>query len=115
MEWLQNNWLPLGIIVIVVILFIIKLVKKCLEVGMRETALNAILEAEKAFKSGEGKEKMEFAIDYVFDLLPLYIKIIVPKSMLVEFVHNFIQTLFDEVKKLLDYQKVEILEGGKKQ
>ena len=114
MEWLQQNWLPLVVLIIVAILFIIKLIKKCLEVGMREGALEAILEAEKAFQSGEGKEKMQFAIDYVFDLLPLYVKVIVPKNMLVEFVHNFIQTLFDEVKKLLDYQKVEKLEGGKK-
>lgn len=116
MEWLQSNWLPLVVIIVVVILFIIKLIKKCLEVGMREAALDAILQAEKEFTSGKGKEKMQFAIDYVFDLLPLYVKVLVPKNILIEFVHKFIQTLFDEVKKLLDYQKpnVEILEGGKK-
>lgn len=111
MVWLESNWLPLTIVVLVILAFIGWVIYLCKKKGLRETALEAILVAEKEFSSGEGKEKMEFAVNYVFDLLPVYLKALFPKDLVCSILEKFIQKLFDEVKKLLEYQKVE---GGKK-
>ena len=114
MEWLEDNWLPLSIVILVILGFIGWIISLCKSRGLRQVALDAILEVEKAFGSGKGKEKMQCAVDYVFDLLPIYIKVILPKDFLKSSLEKFIQKLFDDVKELLDYQKVENLkEGGK--
>ena len=108
MTWLETNWIPLLTIVIfilVIIGWILILIKRR---GLRQVALDAILEAEKEFQSGKGKEKMKFAIDYVFDLLPLYIKVLLPRELLHNFLEKFIQKVFDEVKKYLDYTEIQI-------
>lgn len=104
MVWLEANWLPLTIIILVVLAFIAWIVYLCKKRGLRETALEAILVAEKEFKSGEGKQKMEFAVNYVFELLPVYLKVLFPKDTICSILEKFIQKIFDEVKKLLDYK-----------
>jgi hypothetical protein len=114
MEWLETNWLPLLIVILVILGFIGWIIYLIKRKGLRQVALDAILEAEREFQSGKGKEKMKFAVDYVFDLLPLYIKAILPREFLHNFLEKFIQKVFDEVKKFLDYteEQIQMLKKG---
>ena len=105
MEWLQANWLPLLIVVIVVLIFIGIIIYLCKKKGLRQVALQAILFAEEQYNSTTGQERLQIAIDYVYSRLPSAITIILPKDFLNTILKNFIQKLFDEVKQLLDYQK----------
>ena len=105
MEWLQNNLLELIIIFIIIILFLIYLFYLIKKEGLRNVALRAILEAEKLYNSTTGKERLSFAVNYVYDYLPSYIKLVFSKKILEEYLQKFIQTIFDQVKDLLDYEK----------
>lgn len=111
MEWLQANWLPLLILVLVVISFIIYLIYLSKKKGLRQVALEAILIAEEKWNTTTGKERLQIAVDYVYDYIPSYVKIFLSKELLNKILADFIQKVFDEVKKVLDFQKVEMLKG----
>ena len=111
MEWLQANWLPLLILVLVVIGFIIYLIYLSKKKGLRQVALKAILIAEEKWNTTTGKERLQIAVDYVYDYIPSYVKIFLSKELLNKILADFIQKVFDEVKKVLDFQKVEMLKG----
>ena len=111
MEWLQANWLPLLILVLVVIGFIIYLIYLSKKKGLRQVALEAILIAEEKWNTTTGKERLQIAVDYVYDYIPSYVKIFLSKELLNKILVDFIQKVFDEVKKVLDFQKVEMLKG----
>lgn len=111
MEWLQANWLPLLILVLVVIGFIIYLIYLSKKKGLRQVALEAILIAEEKWNTTTGKERLQIAVDYVYDYIPRYVKIFLSKELLNKILADFIQKVFDEVKKVLDFQKVEMLKG----
>lgn len=111
MEWLQANWLPLLILVLVVIGFIIYLIYLSKKKGLRQVALEAILIAEEKWNTTTGKERLQIAVDYVYDYIPSYVKIFLSKELLNKILADFIQKVFDEVKKVLDFQKVEMLKG----
>ncbi len=114
MEWIQSNLPELIILVLAVISFILYIIYLCKRDGLRAVALRAILEAEKQYNSTTGKERLSFAVNYVYDYLPGYIKIVLPKSILEDFLQQFIQKVFDQVKDLLDYGKgVELIEKVK--
>ena len=111
MEWLQANWLPLLILVLVVIGFIIYLIYLSKKKGLRQVALEAILVAEEKWNTTTGKERLQIAVDYVYDYIPSYVKIFLSKELLNKILADFIQKVFDEVKKVLDFQKVEMWKG----
>lgn len=68
--------------------------------GLRATAIQLIVYAEKTLGSGQGKEKMDMVIDKMTELLPLPIRLFVTK----EAIKGFVQHVFDEVKEALDYK-----------
>ena len=105
MEWLQSNLLEIIIMTLVVIIFVLYIIYICKRDGLRNVALRAILEAEKQYNSTTGKERLSFAVNYVYEYLPGYIKIVLPKLILEEFLQQFIQKVFNQVKDLLDYEK----------
>lgn len=69
--------------------------------GLRATAIELIVYAEKALGSGKGKEKMDMVIDKFTAILPLPIRLFVTK----EAIKVFVQHVFDEVKEALDYRE----------
>ena len=79
--------------------------------GLRQVALEAILIAEEKWNTTTGKERLQIAVDYVYDYIPSYVKIFLSKELLNKILADFIQKVFDEVKKVLDFQKVEMLKG----
>lgn len=112
MEWLQTNWLPLLIVTIVVLCFIIWIIYLCKRKGLKETALNAILEAENHYHTTTGQERLDLAVDYMYKALPAAVTMFLSKEALETVLAKFIQKVFDEIKKALDYQiPAEIKKG----
>lgn len=81
---------------IVVLRFIYSVKKK----GLRASAIQFIVEAEKMFGSKKGQEKMEYVVNAIKSVIPM------PFSLLVttDAVKAFCQSVFDEVKEALDYK-----------
>ena len=67
--------------------------------GLRATAIELIVYAEKALGSGKGKEKMDMVIDKMTEILPLPIRLFVTK----EAIKSFVQHIFDEIRNCLEY------------
>lgn len=92
-EWLAANWLPLVIVLVAVIIVVAILIKKR---GLRQLATDAIVWAEREFSTEEGKEKMQKAIDYCQQLMPILN--FIPDSL----IQSFIQGVFNQIKEALE-------------
>ncbi len=93
--------LSIVIIVIGILVAIGVLVFSIKNKGLRETAIYFIVEAEKKFEYGKNSEKFNYVFEQVYNRLPTILKFVVTKENVIE----FIQTIFDEIKIALDYQK----------
>lgn len=101
-----NQIILLVIVIVLAVLYVIYLIKRY---GFKKVALQAILFAEKQYNTTSGKERMNIAIDFVYDnYIPEYIKSILSKETLHNMLDKAIQKVFDESKQLLDYQRAEI-------
>lgn len=108
---IQENWLPLLIVILMIISIVGYIIYLIITKGLKEVALSAILEAEKHYNSTTGKERLEIAVNYAYELLPGYIKLMLPKSILLQLTENFIQSTFEKVKDLLNYHLEELHEA----
>ena len=93
LEWLATNWLPILVIVIVVAIALTYIIKKR---GLKQTAIDAIVWAEREFSTEEGKEKMQRAIDYCQQLIPFLN--LIPDSL----IQKFLQMTFNQIKEALE-------------
>ena len=59
-----NQIILLVIVIVLAVLYVIYLIKKY---GFKKVALQAILFAEKQYNTTSGKERMNIAIDFVYD------------------------------------------------
>ena len=91
--------LSIIIVVILVIAFIIWLVWQIKKKGLKEFATEMIVKAEDMYKQGQNEEKLNFVIDKVIAILPTVLQFFITR----ESVKNFVQNVFDTVKKALDY------------
>ena len=91
--------LSIIIVVILVIAFIIWLVWQIKKKGLKEFATEMIVKAEDMYKQGQNEEKLNFVIDKVIAILPTVLQFFITR----EAVKNFVQSVFDTVKKALDY------------
>lgn len=102
----MNTQLIISIIIvaIVVVAFFIWIAWQIKKKGLKEFAIDAILEAENLYKKGQNSEKMQSVIDKVKTVL-LSTKIGQILSIFItdEDIRNFIQSVFDNLKKALDY------------
>lgn len=87
------------IVVLVVIAFIIWLVWQIKKKGLKQFATEMIVKAEDMFKKGENQEKLNYVIDKVIGMLPKFLQFFITR----ESVQKFVQSVFDTVKKALDY------------
>lgn len=106
------DWLSLIIVIITVLVIIGIVIYLCKKKGLREIALQAILVAEEHYSSTTGQERLDLAINYVYNRLPSKFISFIPESLAKIILKNFIQKVFDEVKLALDYQKPQIEEKG---
>lgn len=98
LEWLAANWLPLLVVIVAVIIVLTYFIKRK---GLRQVATDAIVWAERMYGTEEGKEKMQKAIDYMQQIIPILN--FVPDSI----IHSFIQSVFNQIKEALDQQPTE--------
>lgn len=97
---MTNETLCIIILIFVCIICLAALLFYIKKNGLRATAIELIVYAEKALGSGKGKEKMDMVIDKMTEILPLPIRLFVTK----EAIKSFVQHVFDEVKQALDYK-----------
>lgn len=87
------------IVALLVIAFIIWLVWQIKKKGLKQFATEMIVKAEDMYEQGQNSEKLNFVIDKVIDMLPGVLQFFITR----EAVKNFVQSVFDTVKKALDY------------
>jgi hypothetical protein len=91
--------IEIAIVVIAILAFIMYLVWQIKKKGLRQTVINLIVRAENMYKKGENEKKINYVIDKIIVLIPAPLSFFITR----EAVREFIQTIFDEVKKALDY------------
>ena len=91
--------IDIAIVVIAILAFILYLVWQIKKKGLRATAVDLIVKAEDMFKQGDNENKLNYVIDKIIVLIPAPLSFFITR----EAVREFIQTIFDEVKKALDY------------
>lgn len=91
------------IIIIAIIVFCVAvlLIWEICKKGLRKTAIELIVQAEKTMQDNEDKFKL--AVNGMITKLPFPLNIFITESM----VAGFIQKTFDEVKIALDYREEE--------
>lgn len=87
------------IVALIVITFIIWLIWQIKKKGLKEFATEMIIKAEDMYQQGENQEKLNYVIDKVIAMLPTLLQFFITR----EAVKNFVQSVFDTVKKALDY------------
>ena len=92
--------IEIAIVVIAILAFILYLVWQIKKKGLRATAVDLIVKAEEMFRQGDNENKLNYVIDKI-------ISIIIPKPLSLfitrDSVKSFVQSVFDETKKALDY------------
>lgn len=91
--------IEIAIVVIAILAFTLYLVWQIKKKGLRETAVDLIVKAEDMFKQGDNENKLNYVIDKIIAIIPMPLSLFITR----EAVREFIQTIFDEVKKALDY------------
>lgn len=87
------------LVALLVIAFIIWLVWQIKKKGLKQFATEMIIKAEEMYKKGENQEKLNYVIDKVIGMLPKPLQFFMTR----EAVQKFVQSVFDTVKKALDY------------
>ena len=88
MEWLQNNYVALVVIVLIAVTFIGWLIYLCKKNGIKKIALEAILKAEEQYNTKTGQERFEYAVDFVYNKLPDFVKAILPKEIVLNIINT---------------------------
>lgn len=101
MDFIQIHWLELTIIALFFIIIVIYIVWQIKKNGLRGAVVNLIVKAEDIYNKGDNEEKINYVIDKVIVLLPMPFQLLITR----ETIRKFIQKIFDETKKALDYKK----------
>ncbi len=91
--------IEIAIVVIAILAFILYLVWQIKKKGLRETAVDLIVKAEDMFKQGDNENKLNYVIDKIIAIIPMPLSLFITRDS----VKSFIQSVFDETKKALDY------------
>ena len=89
-------------IVIVVVFILICLVYIAWQIkkkGLRTFAIECIVKAEDMYKKGDNENKLNYVIDKIIAIIPAPLSLFITR----ELVKQFVQGVFDSVKKALDY------------
>ena len=91
--------IEIAIVVIAILAFILYLVWQIKKKGLRATAVDLIVKAEDMFKQGDNENKLNYVIDKIIAIIPMPLSLFITRDS----VKSFIQSVFDETKKALDY------------
>ena len=91
----------IGIVIAValIVAFIIYIAWQIKKKGLRQFAVDFIVKAEDMFNQGDNEGKLNYVIDKVIGLIPAPLSFFITR----EAVKAFVQSVFDSVKKALDY------------
>ena len=97
--------ISIATIVLLVIAFGIWLAWQIKKKGLKQFAIDTIVEAEKQFNKGENQEKLNFVIDKIIaTFLPAPLSVFITRNL----IKNFVQKIFDQIKIALDYRESEV-------
>ena len=92
--------IEIAIVVIAILAFILYLVWQIKKKGLRATAVDLIVKAEEMFRQGDNENKLNYVIDKIISItIPKPLSIFITRDA----VKSFVQSVFDETKKALDY------------
>ncbi len=93
LEFIKNmdrtSWIILGVVTLI---FSILYIKRSSDI-VKKIILEAICEAEGKFNSGEGQQKLEFAVECIRGNLPFIIRLFLTKSTLVTIIEGLLNTI----------------------
>lgn len=90
-------------IILIAIVTILYISWKVYKNGLRKTVVEFIVKAEDIYEKGANQEKINYVIDKLIALIPAPFSLFITR----ECIKKFIQKVFDETKKALDYKKGE--------
>jgi hypothetical protein len=92
--------IEIAIVVIAILVFILYLVWQIKKKGLRATAVDLIVKAEEMFRQGDNENKLNYVIDKIISItIPKPLSLFITRDS----VKSFVQSVFDETKKALDY------------
>lgn len=92
--------IEIAIVVIAILAFILYLVWQIKKKGLRATAVDLIVKAEDMFRQGDNENKLNYVIDKIISItIPKPLSLFITRDSL----KSFVQSVFDETKKALDY------------
>lgn len=89
----------LVIAVALVAAFIVYIVWQIKKNGLRQFTVNFIVKAEDFYNHGDNEGKLNYVIDRVITMIPAPLNFFITRDA----VKAFVQSVFDSVKKALDY------------
>lgn len=97
----MNTQIILSVIVLAIIIlaFIIYVAWEIHKRGLKQFAIDSIVKAEDMYKKGDNQKKLDYVIDKVITVLPAPLSFFLTR----EIIKEFVQSVFDSVKKALDY------------
>lgn len=92
--------IEIAIVVIAILAFILYLVWQIKKKGLRTTAVDLIVKAEEMFRQGDNENKLNYVIDKIISItIPKPLSLFITRDS----IKSFVQSVFDETKKALDY------------
>lgn len=99
---MTNETLCIIILIAICIIVLAILLWKIKKDGLRATVIDLIVSAETIFKKGENRQKFDYVVDtFIKRILPTPARLFITT----EAVASFVQLVFDETKKALDYRE----------
>lgn len=92
-------YVEIAIIAIAVMAFILYVIWQIKKNGLRDVAVKYIVIAEDKFNKGDNQKKLNYVIDKVIAFIPAPFSLFITR----ELVKELVQSVFDNVKKALDY------------
>ena len=86
-------------LVVIILVAAIYIAWKIYKNGLRKVAIDLIVEVEERFE--DNQEKFNIVVSGILARLPFPFNILITSTC----VEKFVQAVFDEIKKALDYQK----------
>ena len=99
---MTNETLCIVILIAICIIVLAILLWKIKKDGLRATVVDLIVSAETMFKKGENRQKFNYVVNKFIQFLPMPVRFFIT----VEAVEKFVQLIFDETKKALDYREL---------
>ena len=85
--------------IVTAVAFILYIVWQIKKKGLRQFAVEFIVKAEDMYNHGDNEGKLNYVIDKVIALIPVPFSFFITR----ETVKAFVQSVFDSIKKALDY------------